>query len=59
MRGTVMAGKDLIGAILKRFKGMKQQERIATIRELASGSAEDEAFARDFFPELYREALPR
>jgi len=52
-----MAEKHLIAAIEKRFKALKRLERIAAVRRLASGSAEDEAFVRDVFPDLYREAF--
>lgn len=41
----------------KRYKAMKKRERIAAIRKLASGSSEDQAFGRNTFPALYREAL--
>jgi hypothetical protein len=37
---------------------MKKLERSAAVRKLASGSAEDKAFVRCFFPALYREAFP-
>ena len=36
---------------------MKGPERIAAVRKLAGGSTEDEAFVRDFFPDLYRQAF--
>jgi hypothetical protein len=43
-----MAEKHLIAAIEKRFKALKRHERIAAVRRMASDSAEDEAFVRDF-----------
>jgi hypothetical protein len=52
-----MAEKHLIAAIEKRFKALKRHDRIAALRRMASDSAEDEAFVRDFFPALYREAF--
>jgi hypothetical protein len=45
-----MAEKHLQLAILRRFKAMRTPERIAAVRKLAGGSAEDEALVRDFFP---------
>src|SRR5260221_8308727 len=52
-----MSEKHLQEAIVRRFKAMKRPERIAAVRKLASGSADDEAFVRDYFPDLYREAF--
>ena len=52
-----MAEKHLIAAIEKRFKALKRHDRIAAVRRMASDLAEDEAFVRDFFPALYREAF--
>jgi hypothetical protein len=52
-----MSEKHLIAAIGERFKTLKKSERIVAVRRLASGSAEDEAFVRDVFPDLYREAF--
>ena len=52
-----MAERHFKAAILRRFKSMKRLDRIAAVRKLASGSAEDEAFVRDTFPDLYREAF--
>jgi hypothetical protein len=52
-----MAEKHLIAAVTRRFQGMSRSERIAKIRKLAAGSAQDKKFIRQTFPDLYREAF--
>ena len=52
-----MSQKQLAAAIDQRFRSMNRRERIAKIRKLANGSAEDDRFIRKTFPELYREAF--
>ena len=54
-----MAEKHLIAAVMRRFEGMSRTERIAKIKKLATGSAEDRKFIRQTFPDLYREAFPK
>jgi hypothetical protein len=52
-----MAERHLALAVVRRFKGLTREERIARIEKLAGSSPEDERFVRETFPGLYREAF--
>jgi len=52
-----MSEKHLIEAVARRFKEMPRKKRVASIRKLASKSAEYERFVRRNFPDLFKEAF--
>ena len=55
-RGNILAEKQLVEAIGKKYAKMSRARRTRTIRSL---SAEGVEFIRRFFPEFYAEAFPQ